>query len=101
VDKREGSTLKVNTHNEVEFIGSAKVMPSDQAPGGKLYNIVADDFAVDETKSYAPLSIDGDDGAVWDRIPGRRVFEAAWIWTGNHTCKSRRIHTVVTDLATT
>lgn len=98
VDKREGVTLKVNTHNEVEFIGSAKVHPSHAAINGTIFNIVANDIAIDQTRPLSPLDIDQGGNPVWTRLTGTRKFEAVWIWSGNHTCKSRRIHTRVEDL---
>lgn len=96
--RSDGKTLKLNTHNEVEFLGTAKVNPSSYAPAGKIYNLVADDLSVDQMRAYSPVHIDGDDGAVWERIPGTTKYEAVWWWSGNHTCEQRRLHTLITDL---
>jgi hypothetical protein len=98
--RSNGATLKMNTHNEVEFIGSAKVMLSDQVYGGKIYNLVADDFAVEQMRAYSPVNIEGDDGAVWERIPGTTKYESVSWWSGNHTCEARRKHTKIIDLIT-
>lgn len=96
----KGATLKMNTHNEVEFIGSAKVMLSDQVFSGKIYNICADDFAVEQMRAYAPMTIAEDDGAVWQRVSGTSKYEAVSWWSGNHTCEQRRKHTKIEDLIT-
>lgn len=96
--RSSGATIRMNTHNEVDMIGSAKVNLSDQCFAGKIYNIVAEDFAVDQMRAYAPVNIDGDSGAVWERIPGTTKYESVFWWSGNHTCKSRRLHTKIEDL---
>lgn len=101
MDKREGVTLKVNTHNEVEFIGSAKVLPSHAMIAGTVFNIVANDLAIDEAHGLRPLDVDEGGNPVWTRLTGTRKFEAVWVWSGNHTLKSRRIQSRIDDLATT
>jgi len=100
MDKREGVTLKVNTHNEVEFIGSAKVLPSHAMIAGTVFNIVGSDFAIDEAHSLRPLDMDSSSNPVWTRVIHTRKFEAVWVWSGNHTLHSRRVHTRIDDLAT-
>lgn len=99
IDQRKGVSMKVNSHNEIEFIGSAKVNLSDMCLQGTIYNIVAEDFKVKQLRGFTPANLMGN-GDIWERIPGTTRYESVHLWMGNHVLKSRRFHTKIEDLAT-